>query len=88
MHSGQEVKQPQSELKPGTTKNTSYEGGKYIITIRNVAIDWTKSYNYGKLVEDELDEYSNKQATKDLCLGGIHANKSWECCYFNFISSK
>ena len=53
------------------------KGKNYITTTRNVPIDWTRGFNYRKLVEEEIEEYSDIQVTEDLREGGNHANKAW-----------
>lgn len=42
-----------------------------------VDIDWTTTFDYKKLTEEELEEYSNIEVTRNLFEGGRHALKAW-----------
>jgi len=48
-----------------------------VSAMKEVAIDWTQTFDYQKLTKEELEEYSNIEVTKDLREGGIHAHKAW-----------
>jgi len=50
----------------------------YITTAKKVIKDFTKTFDYRKLVKEEIHEYCNVEVTKDLKEGGIHAFKAWE----------
>lgn len=43
----------------------------------NPEIDLTRTFNYDKLVDEEIEEYSNIEVTEDLREGGIHAQNAW-----------
>ena len=60
--------------------NTEYEEHP-VSVMEEVRIDWTPAFNYKKLTEQEVDEFSNIEVTKDLLLGGVHAQKSWGYWY-------
>jgi glycosyltransferase involved in cell wall biosynthesis/SAM-dependent methyltransferase len=49
-----------------------------ILTTGGAAIDLTRAFHYQKLVEEELEEYSNIEVTEGLREGGIHAQEAWE----------
>lgn len=70
----------QEESKDKSHKN-------YIMTKNNIEKDLTKDYDYKKLVEEELDEYSNIEVTDDLKEGGIHALSAWQY-WFKFLAEK
>lgn len=48
-----------------------------VTTTREVSVDVTKHYDYGKLVGEEISEYAQVEVTDDLHLGGIHAQRAW-----------
>jgi SAM-dependent methyltransferase len=48
---------------------------------QTVEIDLTLDADYERLVEEELEEYSNIEVTEDLREGGIHAHDSWSYWY-------
>src|SRR5688572_26399250 len=43
----------------------------------DLTIDRTREYDYAKLVQEEVSEYSQVEVTEDLRLGGIHAQAAW-----------
>lgn len=44
-----------------------------VTTVQKVDIDWTSITDYSRLVEEEIEEYSNIEVTESLREGGIHA---------------
>ena len=47
--------------------------------------DFTGQYDYGKLVDEEIEEYCNIEVTGDLREGGVHALKAWDY-WFAFLA--
>lgn len=52
-----------------------------------VAVDWTKCFDYERLLEEELAVYSTLEVTQDLKEGGIATNFAWEGWY-RFLASR
>ncbi|MGD0397464.1 MAG: class I SAM-dependent methyltransferase [Syntrophobacteraceae bacterium] len=52
---------------------------------QQVAIDWTDSFDYRKLKEEEIEQYSSIEVTEDLREGGIHAQKAW-AYWFQYLA--
>ncbi|MFN3359962.1 MAG: class I SAM-dependent methyltransferase [Pseudanabaenaceae cyanobacterium] len=52
--------------------------------VDQVAIDWTKFFDYPKLVAEEIEEYSSTEITDRLLLGGIHDQPAWRF-WFQFL---
>src|SRR5215470_16345139 len=52
-----------------------------------VLLDQTATEEYKRLVQEELEHYSDIAVTDGLTEGGIHAHKSWNY-YFEYLYSK
>jgi SAM-dependent methyltransferase len=52
-----------------------------------VEVDWTVTYDYPRLRDDEINEYSNIEVTENLREGGIHAQKAWGY-WFRYLSDQ
>lgn len=52
-----------------------------------VEVDWTKTYDYPRLREEEIEEYSSIEVTENLREGGIHAQKAWGY-WFRYLSDR
>ncbi len=52
-----------------------------VTTVDEVQRDFTKSADYRRLVEDEIQHYSGIEVTENLTEGGVHDSKAWT---FNF----
>ncbi len=52
-----------------------------------IAIDWTSTFDYKKLTEEELQKYSTVEITADLHEGGVHAQKAWGF-WFEYLSKQ
>ncbi|MCS6960299.1 MAG: class I SAM-dependent methyltransferase [Pseudanabaenaceae cyanobacterium SKYGB_i_bin29] len=55
--------------------------------VDQVAIDWTKFFNYPQLVAEEIAEYSTTEITDRLLLGGIHDQPAWRF-WFQFLEKQ
>ena len=42
-----------------------------------LAVDWTKCFDYERLVAEEIAHYSQLEVTAELKEGGVHANRAW-----------
>lgn len=62
-------------------------GARFIGTTAEAAIDLTKSYDYQKLVEEEVREYDNIEVTEHLREGGVHAHKAWDY-WFRYLCDR
>ena len=51
---------------------------KYITSTEKVFNDLTRTFDYSKLVQEELDELSNIEVTEDLKVGGVHDFEAWK----------
>src|SRR6185295_5460151 len=58
-----------------------------VSTTRDVAVDWTTQYDYGRLVEEEIAEYVQVEVTEELHLGGIHAQHAWRY-WFEYLAER
>lgn len=54
---------------------------------KDIKIDLTKNIDYERLVEEEIEEYSNIIVTPDLREGGIHAHDSW-AYWFGYLRNR
>jgi len=52
---------------------------------RAVEADWTETYDYPRLREEEIQEYSNIEVTENLREGGVHTHKAWGY-WFRYLS--
>ena len=69
----------------GNLREVVADGDADVYTARRVATDWTGSFDYRKLKEEEIEEYSNIEVTEDLHEGGIHAQKAW-AYWFQYLA--
>ena len=59
-----------------------------VTTVQEVEIDWTRiSGDYSRLVEEEIEEYSNIVVTEGLREGGVHEQKAWGY-WFEYLSEQ
>jgi SAM-dependent methyltransferase len=58
-----------------------------VTSAKEVEIDWTIVFDYLKLMDEEIEEYSSIEVTEDLREGGIHAQKAWEF-WFKYLSER
>jgi ubiquinone/menaquinone biosynthesis C-methylase UbiE len=58
-------------------KGQENDGESDVSSAQHVPLDLTSTFDYKKLVEEEIEKYSNIEVTKDLLEGGIHAQKAW-----------
>jgi ubiquinone/menaquinone biosynthesis C-methylase UbiE len=67
---------------------TTSRAGQCVVTMTDdVTVDRTAGYDYGKLVQEEVDEYNRVAVTEDLLLGGIHAQKAWQY-WFEYLAAR
>jgi SAM-dependent methyltransferase len=64
------------------SNNKKYESPLSVSS--QIDIDLTNSFDYQKLVREEIEEYSNIEVTDNLREGGVHAHKAWEY-WFSFL---
>lgn len=60
-------------------------GGSLLASAREVEVDWTEAFDYPRLRNEEIAEYSNIEVTETLREGGIHAQKAWGY-WFRYLS--
>lgn len=58
-----------------------------VTTVQEVEVDWTRIYEYPRLTEEEIEEYSNIEVTENLREGGIHAQKAW-AFWFRYLADE
>jgi len=61
-----------------STGDLKISNGEHDVSLaQHVAIDLTGNFDYKKLTEEEIQEYSNIEVTEDLREGGFHGHKAW-----------
>ena len=70
-----------------TAPTPAVDTGGLVTSVEGVAVDWTPAFEYSRLREEEISEYSNIEVTQSLREGGRHAHKAWEF-WFQYVARK